>query len=311
MQLKAIHEKELFKLYFETLKKHPIRKMSNILKSIEKKKLQAIIKNAKKTGEFDCFLINGNLLAFFIFCNDQLTLIYDLKSKQARDWILKKINRKSFNKSTRLKVLPGQEKLVQLLCENGFFIQSIIIQGRLDIAIKKIKAILKNTSTLDKLAISIKPLETTAELNSIMVFWKYEMTKNPQFHNVNSVKKALSNYRETYKKDIGLKIPKRFVLIKDNLVVGYFGFFTWESILGYGKVAGSDLCFHHSIQNKGLIKEIYFHMFLAMAAYKVKIISGGTAQKSVIGLSRITGRKTVAYNMSFGIGHFQPSHFGI
>jgi hypothetical protein len=219
-----------------------------------------------------------------------LTLAYSPRSeKKALVWAAKKIRTIHFSTRVQISLTPQQDKaLGRLLSRQGFTDRHEILLGKTDRALRGLVRAKNPPRDLKHLGLEVRPLKTS-QISHAINLQRRVFLREPKNGYFSHTQTQLARDQQEYRKALANKSGLILGIFRGKKILGFAGLFIKDK-----DSAGFTLCFHYSIQGKGIAKTVYLLLLEHFKKHKIKYFYGGTAQPAVKGLGKIMGRRLVA-----------------
>ena len=306
-----------------------------------RKMLSPVLKDARANGSAEIFEHEGKLCAALLFrCDEhsffgqptcELLLDCNMQIPAAVVWVRKKLSelaetpqfqQSSVTTSTTPtpSSSPTPPPLVCMLhvscldflpdlMRHGFGIDSVLLQGSVKAGVERLQKKRDLSACLQLLGVKCEVLSSEAEIEQVSKLSLALFSAHPEFCWFGANLAVVERDAHELRAALNAKKPTHFVLKKEDVVLGYFGFSTGLDPLYRGIHAGLTLMLHPSLQGKGLARPVYQKLLQEMAEHHVEIFKGGTSQPAVLALSHEMGRVLQAVLLRRGAHAFGHAHF--
>lgn len=310
---------DIAKLHVETTAKvrgfipHASWKKSSYLR------FKKLVRSARRSGVVEVLYRGSELQAAFILYNDtrfgklaarDIYHIRNFSSVEALRWMKEKIlsHRALYPVNNSLGVSGADKKLRDFLLKRGFHIQAIILEGKTGFCLKNLRK--KNSKPVLPAGLRLERLKTKKQLEEVLALEHRIFRKNPEYGFYSEFEETVDVHRKEMLGAMKNGDDLFYVFLdRSNKILGFFGGFLNRKDPLHGSSAGVSLVFDEKIQGKGLSKLAYHTLLEDLVKEKISVFTGGTSQKSVMKVSKLMGRKAIAWCLRYGEGKFPPSYF--
>lgn len=237
-----------------------------------------------------------------------VVLLADPADESAINWLRKEAARRSghFASNTELLLDAPYEMLLPDLVRAGLHVESVILHG---CPTKALDLLGRDRPDFGRYGLECRRLTDYAEVEAVMNLQERLFCANPEYGWFVALPGHLRAKREELMQELEDGSPFRFVLFRDNRLLGTFAFTPAFDHPFWGAMASVEVMLDPEIQRQGVGREAYREMLLAMETANIEVFRGGTSHPAVLKLSERMGRQLRAWEVRAGERTFSDEHF--